>query len=281
MLLKGANILVTGGSGFLGKFVVQTLTSQGAHVFTASRSTGFDLRNEPEALSSVLLAKPDTIVHLAANTNLSAGRPVSVFQDNLLMSMHMIGAAVKAPARLIMVGCPSWLCWDAVTHLCNAYRIQHELAYVHLVPPHLYGPFDRTQGDVRPVTDLISRVVAGAKGKQKEVVCAGPVEREREILFVQDMAQAVLHACANIGHRDDPIFLPAHKVSSGKLVEETAALCKYSGKVKWNGDAPMDLPSPIRITPEATKKILGWAPGEGSFEEGLKLTVECFLGKGK
>ncbi len=64
--LKNKRILVTGGNGFLGSFVVKKLKERGCRNIFIPRSKDYDLV-QMEAVKRVYKdAKPDIVIHLAA-----------------------------------------------------------------------------------------------------------------------------------------------------------------------------------------------------------------------
>ena len=63
---KNRRVVVSGGSGFLGSFVVENLRSAGCREITIPRSREYDLREKSEALQLFKDARPDVFFHLAA-----------------------------------------------------------------------------------------------------------------------------------------------------------------------------------------------------------------------
>ena len=84
--LKNQVIVVTGGTGFLGTYLVKLLKKEGAKVI-ASSSKDYDLRNSLECKKLFKSTKPDIVVHLAANVGgigYNQENPASLFYDNLM-----------------------------------------------------------------------------------------------------------------------------------------------------------------------------------------------------
>ncbi|NTV62219.1 MAG: NAD-dependent epimerase/dehydratase family protein, partial [Oscillochloris sp.] len=63
---QGKRVVVTGGSGFLGSFVVERLRAHGAAQIVVPRSRDYDLTESATALRLVADARPHVIIHLAA-----------------------------------------------------------------------------------------------------------------------------------------------------------------------------------------------------------------------
>src|SRR5215217_4615190 len=91
--LTGARIVVTGGAGFLGRYVVDVLRARGCrHVFVP-RSADYDLRTEAAVARLYDDHRPEVLIHLAAVVGgIGANRenPGSFFYDNLTMGTHLL-----------------------------------------------------------------------------------------------------------------------------------------------------------------------------------------------
>ena len=83
----GKQALVTGGAGFLGRFVVSQLATRGCRSVCVCRRQDYDLRN-PDAVRALLKdSAPDVVIHLAARVGgIGANRshPAEFFYDNLM-----------------------------------------------------------------------------------------------------------------------------------------------------------------------------------------------------
>ena len=79
-------VMVTGGNGFLGKYVVRQLNERGANVFVADKDR-YDLRRLEDIRRALRDSKPQMVVHLAARVGgIGANRehPAEFFYDNLM-----------------------------------------------------------------------------------------------------------------------------------------------------------------------------------------------------
>ena len=93
---KNRRVVVSGGSGFLGSFVVKNLRAAGCREITVPRSREYDLREKSEALRLYKDARPDVFIHLAAVVGgIGANRdnPGRFFYDNAIMGLNAIEGA--------------------------------------------------------------------------------------------------------------------------------------------------------------------------------------------
>src|SRR5712691_2728022 len=91
-------ILVTGGSGFLGKHMLDVLARRGYQNVAAPRHAEYDLTRSDQVAACLRDLRPEAIVHLAAvvgGIGANRERPGEFFYRNLVM-----GAELMERARL-------------------------------------------------------------------------------------------------------------------------------------------------------------------------------------
>ena len=90
---KDKNVIVTGGNGFLGTYVVQKLEARGVQNIFSPRSSQYDLR-DGEAIRTMLSEfRPDIVIHLAARVGgigANMAHPAEFFYDNLMMGVQLL-----------------------------------------------------------------------------------------------------------------------------------------------------------------------------------------------
>ena len=218
-------ILVTGGSGFLGRVVVAKLAEQGVEV-VSPRSSAYDL-TEPGAAGDMLADhRPTEVVHLAARVGgigYNQAEPAPLYLANLLMGTYVIEATRRAgTAHTVLVGT---VCsypkhtpvpfheealWDGYPEETNApYGIAKKAMLVHaqvnaaqygqslsyLIPTNLYGPGDKFHPAVSHVIPaLIKKCVDAVEAARHEVPVWGTGRASREYLYVDDAAEAITRA---------------------------------------------------------------------------------------
>ena len=210
-------ILVTGGTGFLGRHLVPDLERQGAEV-TIINSRNCNLV-EKQNLKQFQATKFDRIYHLAAWTKAGdfclhhKGEQWIINQQintNVLWfwrehqpqaMMLAMGTGCAYPPELdlqeenYMVGEPDR---DLYTYAMTkrmlytgllALNHQYGMSYRHLIPSTLFGPkFDRA--DTHFIFDLIKKIVAG-KTQGQPVALWGNGHQIRELIYIDDAVKLI------------------------------------------------------------------------------------------
>lgn len=101
-------VLLTGGTGFTGRYVSEELTLAGFQVFSAggqsSSSDGVhiqaDLRDSAALRKLVRQVRPHVVVHLAALAFVGHGSPSEFYEVNLVGTRNLLDALVAEDARV-------------------------------------------------------------------------------------------------------------------------------------------------------------------------------------
>lgn len=295
----GQRILVTGGTGFLGHYVTLALQKMGAEVIPISKSTGYDLRNEAEALQAMVLARPEVVIHLAAvagGLERHAKDPGILFRDNMTIGMNVVHATSVAGAKLVTVipacaypenakvpfeedhfweGLPEaatevfGTARKALLMMMRGYQRQYGLRFACLVPTNLYGPGQKDESYVIP--SLIWKVARARASEDDEVVCWGTGKAKRSFLYVADAAEAIASA-VNLDD-DDIVNLPgSEEVTMVDLTEKIVGCMGYEGKVTWDPSKPEGQSRRV-LDGSKAKRLLDWEP-RTSLENGLEATID-------
>lgn len=260
-------VLVTGATGFLGKFVIREMKGSAFEVIETSKSLGYDLRNEAEALTSVWLSKPDIIVHLARTPAQNPDAQASVYRDTVLMDMNILHAAAIQRAKIILVFPPliasplSMLSGEAqakngLQFICGAYASQYGLEIRTLLFSELYGPFMRPQEGFLDVLTLVNTFILAQLKGEGVVILPGTGEAERQLLCVTDAAKAVVKACETPLGPGFTSFTGKDKISEKLLVEHVMKACNYEGVVEWDGEDSSPFRPPVLEASDA-ETVLG------------------------
>lgn len=306
--LTDKRIVVTGGAGFLGRFVVDTLKTRGVaedHIFVPRRDD-YDLTQEAHVIRMYDDAKPDVVIHLAAEVGgIGANRshPGRFFFANASMGLHLIEhgrqrgiqkfvqtGTVCAYPKFAAVPFNENELWDGFPEETNApygvakkslfvmldgYAREYGLKSAVVLPVNLYGPhdnFDLETSHVIPA--LIRKCVEARKADAEFISCWGTGSASREFLFVEDAAEAIVTAAEKM-EEPTPINLGTGKeITIKQLVELVARLCRFEGEIRWDPTKPDGQPRRCLDTSKA-KRLMDWQ-AQVDFEQGLARTIEWF-----
>jgi GDP-L-fucose synthase len=299
-------VVVTGGAGFLGSYVVEELRRRGAKEIFVPRSKDYDLVEMAAVKALYRDARPTLVLHLAAKVGgIGANRdnPGKFFYENLMMGVQLIEVARQVGLKkLVALGticaypkhCPVpfkeedlWSGYPEETNApyglakkmllvqSDAYRRQYGLDSVVLFPVNLYGPrdnFDLHSSHVIPA--LIRKCVEARERSDRSIVVWGTGAASREFLHARDAAEGIV-AAAERYEKSEAVNLGAgFEIRIRELVPLVARLCRFEGEIVWDPTKPDGQPRRMLDTSRALRE-LGWKARIG-FEEGLGETVEWF-----
>jgi GDP-L-fucose synthase len=299
-------VVVTGGAGFLGRFVVEGLQKYPGVQVTVPRSSEYDLVKEANVKRLLVDADPDLVIHLAAvvgGIGHNQKNPGRFFYDNLMMGTHLIEQSrLHGVKKFVAIGTvcayPKFTptpfkeddIWNGYPEETNApyglakkmmlvqsqsYREQYGFNSIFLLPANLYGPGDNFDLETSHVIPALIRKCVDARMYGAEFIEAwGSGQVSREFLYVEDCAEGILRATA-LYDGSDPVNLGSgNEVVIKDLVETIARLTGFNGAIRWRSDKPDGQPRRQLDTSRAFEKF-GFR-AHTSLEEGLKRTIDWF-----
>lgn len=300
-------VIVTGGSGFLGRNVVAALHERGAATVTVIRSRDYDLRRE-DAVRRLYAEVPATmVIHMAAVVGgIGANRehPGSFFYDNLMMGALMLEYARQTGIeKFVSVGTicayPKYTpvpfkedeLWNGYPEETNApyglakkmllvqgqaYRQEYGFNSIYLMPTNLYGPadnFDPRSSHVIPA--LIRKCVEAKQRGDSEIEIWGDGTPTREFLYVKDAAKGIVLAAERYSDPDPVNLGSGSEISIRDLAQHIAAATGFTGHFRFDPSKPNGQPRRQLDVSRAAERF-GFRAST-PFPEGLRDTVAWYL----
>lgn len=303
---ESKRICVTGGAGFLGKVVVRKLKERGAKDIFIPKLRNYDLVKLEDINRLLANAKPDLIIHLAAQVGgIGANRdhPAEFFYNNLMMGVQLMHRSWETGVdKFVAIGTicayPKFTpipfkeddLWDGYPEETNApyglakkmllvqaqsYRQQYGYNAIFLLPVNLYGPTDNFNPDSSHVIPaLIRKCFEAVDAGKDEIIVWGDGSPTREFLYVEDAAEGILLAAEKYDG-DQPVNLGSgSEIRIKDLVEMIAKLTGFKGKLVWDTTKPNGQPRRALNT-ERAQELFGFKAAM-PFEQGLKKTIEWY-----
>lgn len=305
--LSSKRVTVTGGSGFLGQSVIETLQARNVKDIFVPRKWEYDLTNQQEVMKMYQHAKPDVVLHLAAEVGgigANQSNPGRYFYSNMAMALNMIeGARHYGVEKFVQVGticaypkftpvpfreddlwngypeetnAPYGIAKKAAMVMLDGYRRQYGMASSYVLPVNLYGPrdnFDLRTSHVIPA--LIRKCVEAVRLGFPSITCWGTGGVSREFLYVSDAAEGIVRAAEKISD-PTPINLGTnHEISILDLTSMVARITGYHGKILWDPSKPDGQPRRC-VDASRAKTMLDWDARTG-LEDGIRQTVSWYF----
>jgi GDP-L-fucose synthase len=302
-------VLVTGGAGFLGSFVVEQLKEKNCGQIIVPLVEDYNLVQMAAVQRLYAEARPDIVIHLAAKVGgIEANRanPGSFFYDNLMMGVQLmeVGRQVGVE-KFVTIGTicayPKFTpvpfkesdLWSGYPEETNApyglakkmllvqgqaYRQQYGFNAVYLLQVNLYGPrdnFDPETSHVIPA--LIKKCVEAKKRNAPEITVWGTGQPTREFLYVEDAAAGIVAATEKYNGIEPVNLGSGREISIHDLVVLIAELTGFKGEIIWDPTKPDGQPRRMLDVSRAKNEFAFSAHTE--FKDGLRKTIGWYKQK--
>ncbi len=297
-------VCITGGEGFLGKYLVKKFRDKGYKVSVPVREY-FDLRDRKRVDIMYASLRPDIVINVAAvcgGIQACSANPGKFLYDNLVMGLEMLDSARKhGIEKFVQIGsvcsyplqveipaqeCDLWNGYPEVTNApygiakrvlieqVKAYRKQYGMDAIGLIPVNMYGPGDSFAPEKsHAVSSLIRKSIEAKKNKSKLVVW-GTGKVTREFLYVEDCADAIVMATEQYNDSEPVNIGTGVETSISRLVRIVTEAVGFTGEIVWDASKPEGQPRRLFDVSRAEKEF-GFKAKIG-LEEGVKNTVEWY-----
>jgi GDP-L-fucose synthase len=309
----GKRVVVTGGAGFLGSFVIAKLKERGATDIYIPTIEEYDLTDRDSikrlydvTLSDGLDASRMVVIHLAAHVGgIGANRehPAEFFYDNLVMGVELMHQAWKrGVSKFVAIGTVCaypkftpmpfkeddlWIGYPEETNApyglakkmllvqAQAYRQQYGFNAIFLLPVNLYGPRDNfNPSSSHVIPALIRKAFEAQQTGQKEMVVWGDGSPTREFLYVEDAADGIVTAAEKYNGAEPVNLGTGYEISIKDLAEMVCRMTGFQGRLVWDTTKPNGQPR-RGLDVSRAQAYFGWR-AQVPFEEGMRWTIEWF-----
>lgn len=305
----GKRCLVTGGAGFIGSHIVDSLFEAGHYVAVLDNLSSGKRKNLPEGIPLYEMSilddlqpvfekeKPQVVFHQAAQISVSYSvrEPEFDASVNIGGTIHLLeacrqhgvekilyassGAVYGEPQSLplkeddpMLALSPYGISKGVPERYLYYYRHQFGLDFVALRYANVYGPRQDPHGEAGVVSIFTEKLMA-----DEQPIVYGDGEQTRDFVFVKDVARANIMA---INAEIDPSVFPAFNVSTNKqtTVNTIYDLIQHNVESKRNRQHGQKRAGDVLhscLSNEKIKHHFGWEPLT-SVEEGISQTVAFF-----
>jgi len=299
-------IVVTGGAGFLGRYVCEGLRRRGCEQILVPTIEEYDLVRMADVERMYEVMRPDVVIHLAAvvgGIGSNRKHPGKFFYENLMMGVQLIEQArQRGVEKFVAIGTicayPKYTpvpfkeddLWDGYPEETNApyglakkmllvqtqaYRAEYGFNGIFVLPVNLYGPGDNFDPDSSHVIPaLIKKCVDAVDRGDPVVECWGTGSASREFIYAADAAEGILLATEHYDSPEPVNIGSGIEITIRELAEKIASLTGFTGRLQWDSSKPDGQPRRCLDVSRA-KRAFGFE-AKTDFDEGLRATIAWY-----
>lgn len=260
---KDSKIYVAGHRGLVGSAIVRNLEERGYTNIIYRTHKELDLTRQVEVEKFFEEEKPEYVFLAAAKVggiHANNTRPAEFIYDNLMIESNIIHSAYKyGVKKLLFLGSSciypkfanqpikeEYLLTGELEptneayaiakitgiELCKFYRRQYGCDFISAMPTNLYGINDNFDLETSHVLPALIRKFHEAKiNNQEEVVMWGTGKPLREFMYVDDLADALVHLMLNYSDEIHVNMGTGKDLSIGELAQIVKEVVGYEGKI--------------------------------------------------
>ncbi len=300
-------VVVTGGAGFLGRYVIKGLQQRGCKSILVPKIEDYNLVNMGDIVRMYDDMKPDIVIHLAAVVGgIGANRehPGEFFYKNLMMGVQLIEQGrIRNIEKFVAIGticaypkftpvpfkekdlwngypeetnAPYGLAKKMLLVQSQAYRAEYGFNSIFLLPVNLYGPgdnFDPKSSHVIPA--IIKKCVDAVESGADHIDCWGTGTPSREFIYAADAAEGILLATEHYNGTEPVNIGAGFEITIKELVRKIAEMTGFKGEIHWDKSKPDGQPR-RRLDVSRAKECFGFE-AKTTFEDGLRETIKWYI----
>jgi GDP-L-fucose synthase len=304
---KNKRVVVTGGAGFLGGYVIEGLEKRGCESVLIPKIEDYDLVNLDDINRMYDDMEPDIVIHLAAVVGgIGANRehPGEFFYKNLVMGVQLIEQGrLRNIDKFVAIGTvcayPKFTpvpfkeedVWNGYPEETNApyglakkmllvqsqsYRTEYGFNSIFLLPVNLYGPGDNfNPANSHVIPALIKKCVDAVDSGADHIDCWGTGNVSREFIYAADAAEGILLATEHY-NSSEPVNIGAgFEITIKELTEKIVEYTGFKGEIRWDTSKPDGQPRRCLDVSRA-KEYFGFE-AKTDFDEGLRATIDWYM----
>jgi len=303
---ENKRIVVTGGAGFLGGYVIEGLKKRSCNNIFVPKIEDYDLVDINDIVRMYDDMKPDIVIHLAAVVGgIGANREHQgeFFYKNLMMGVQLIEQArLRNIEKFVAIGTicayPKFTpvpfkeedLWDGYPEETNApyglakkmllvqsqaYRQEYGFNSIFLLPVNLYGPGDNfNPASSHVIPALIKKCIDAIDNGEDSIECWGTGSASREFIYVADAAKGILLATEHYNGVKPVNIGAGFEITIKDLAEKIVSLTGFKGRICWDASKPDG--QPRRCLDVTRAKELFSFEAKTPFDKGLEATINWY-----
>jgi GDP-L-fucose synthase len=296
-------VLITGGHGFLGSHLVETLRSNGFTDLIVPTHKEVDLLSKEETALLLKLKQPRAVVHLAGTVGgigANMGNRGQFFFENMSMGMNVVHCSKLAGVeRVVMMGtvcaypkhtpppfaeehlwfgypeetnAPYGIAKRALMEMCIDYNISYGMNNICLMPTNLYGPRDNFHFyNSHVIPSIIRKYHHAILNEEEQIMLWGSGDVSREFLYVRDCAYGIMKAMRHCTSWEPINLGTGQEITIRDLAFMIGNLMNFQGAVKWDKARPDGQPR-RRLKTDKAQELFNWK-AQTSLMNGLVDTI--------
>lgn len=299
-------ILITGGSGMVGRNLLKAADMEGVDTVAPS-SRDMNLLDVDSIRRCVVKERPDVIIHcagLVGGIQANIKRPFEFARLNTLMGINLLEVAIELEIdKLLNIASSCMYPRNAqglleessilsapleptnegyalskilISRMCEYAKTQYGFDYKTIIPCNLYGPHDKFDPSHSHMIPAVLRKLHLAKMSNENTTDIwGDGAARREFMYVGDLAEFCFFALGNYEKLDSYTNVGlGFDYSINEYYMEIAKTVGYTGSFIHDLSKPVGMAKKL-VSVEKTK-ALNWRSST-SLEQGLAKTYEFFL----